>query len=382
MLYTLAGITKPSDRLIAIRGVGVKIEKLLGSTYVAGLFLKDAPSQLVWKVAAIGHSRIPLTVENLHLKPSRPKIPIAPSWSWAAIDGPIDLMPQWDSVEELGGERAMRPEDLQERALCEVLSVHHGDSEAERAGLVSQAKLEICCYMTQVAFTDLESAIKLVSELRKGSHDAVLKDVNPIFDLKSTRARGNPSSRRRLTRGPNNDIIELLDNGHRLRDRNTFSKVGSIKLPQIPPDERTFWAKMEWDIWSEFDIESIKSPESALWLIPIHTVVKSYPVDIWEKEELRIIRGLIVQHEPSSSPNTAMFRRLGTFSLENRRDEQSVFWIHTLQCPAIDGVDLVRRSNVWTAVLSEKEWDEDWDYGENPTYELRDNVSQYRITLI
>ena len=77
--YCPGRLTVSSDKLIAISGIAHEVYlngNLKPEQYVAGLWAIDLEQQLVWFVHEPGHGR-------------RPKTYRAPSWSWAAVDGPI-----------------------------------------------------------------------------------------------------------------------------------------------------------------------------------------------------------------------------------------------------------------------------------------------------
>jgi hypothetical protein len=48
--YGRCSVTKPEDRLIAIAGVAKSIQPLLKDEYLAGLWKKDLPYNLVWSM--------------------------------------------------------------------------------------------------------------------------------------------------------------------------------------------------------------------------------------------------------------------------------------------------------------------------------------------
>ncbi|PQE05065.1 hypothetical protein CJF31_00002227 [Rutstroemia sp. NJR-2017a BVV2] len=73
-----AELTKKSDKLVAIQGIATLIQNLTGVSYSGGFWLNDnLPESLLWKAAPV--------------KLPRPKEYRAPSWSWAAVDGTIEL---------------------------------------------------------------------------------------------------------------------------------------------------------------------------------------------------------------------------------------------------------------------------------------------------
>jgi hypothetical protein len=79
--YTSRELSDPKDRLLAISGIATALGDISKDSYLAGLWLNDFPTALLWEIAS----------------PFDPKPPNyrAPSWSWASVDGlmafPIDL---------------------------------------------------------------------------------------------------------------------------------------------------------------------------------------------------------------------------------------------------------------------------------------------------
>jgi hypothetical protein len=73
-----AELTVRSDRLVALQGIATLVQNLTGQTYCGGFWLNDELSySLLWKPATgslVKH-----------------KLRSTPSWSWAAIDGPVQL---------------------------------------------------------------------------------------------------------------------------------------------------------------------------------------------------------------------------------------------------------------------------------------------------
>ncbi len=80
--YSASALTKDSDRLVALHGVAMKVQKVLKCQYMAGLWARNIEGQLAWKVVlpSISH---------------RPSEYVAPSWSWASVVGEVSPMPQW-----------------------------------------------------------------------------------------------------------------------------------------------------------------------------------------------------------------------------------------------------------------------------------------------
>lgn len=74
-LYSAAKLTKPHDKLIALSGIAQRMQNLLGDHYLAGLWRRHLPSQLLWSLS-----------HRVVKPPTRPKPYRAPSWSWASMD--------------------------------------------------------------------------------------------------------------------------------------------------------------------------------------------------------------------------------------------------------------------------------------------------------
>ncbi|KAK9412951.1 putative RRM domain-containing protein [Seiridium unicorne] len=77
--YTMTKLTYESDKLIAVSGLAQKMGQILDDEYLAGLWLRFLPSQLLWTVRDETCTNRTLNYQ-------------APSWSWASVDGGI-LMP-------------------------------------------------------------------------------------------------------------------------------------------------------------------------------------------------------------------------------------------------------------------------------------------------
>ena len=79
-MYSFAGFTDPSDRLIALSSVARAAQPIMGGhEYCAGLWRNDPVCGLMW------HCRSPLP------KLKREYGAVAPTWSWASVEGSIDF---------------------------------------------------------------------------------------------------------------------------------------------------------------------------------------------------------------------------------------------------------------------------------------------------
>ena len=79
--YTITSLTKGEDKLVAISGIAKRIQGLLHDEYLAGLWRRHLPSQLLWEV----RDRVRMT----RLPSARPRPYRAPSWSWAFVDDEV-----------------------------------------------------------------------------------------------------------------------------------------------------------------------------------------------------------------------------------------------------------------------------------------------------
>jgi hypothetical protein len=104
LTYARAELTNSSDRLVAVAGLAAKFSNILDDEWLAGLWRKNLPGELLWRVDKTRRSNKPpdpvdivaefgLGINRTHrvhlserLKGSRYE---APSWSWASVLGDI-----------------------------------------------------------------------------------------------------------------------------------------------------------------------------------------------------------------------------------------------------------------------------------------------------
>ncbi|KAI9877212.1 MAG: hypothetical protein M1830_004517 [Pleopsidium flavum] len=75
--YTARKLTRGTDKLPGLSGVANMIQMFTGDQYLAGLWRKDLPWELIWSASFLA----PL---------ARPATYRAPSWSWSSVDGPVE----------------------------------------------------------------------------------------------------------------------------------------------------------------------------------------------------------------------------------------------------------------------------------------------------
>jgi hypothetical protein len=77
--YTAANLTYGSDKLVALSGIAKTFQQITKDQYLAGMWRSGLESTLCWRVG----------VDTVEL--DRPSEERAPTWSWASVDGKIDL---------------------------------------------------------------------------------------------------------------------------------------------------------------------------------------------------------------------------------------------------------------------------------------------------
>ena len=93
--YSKTTITFPTDRLVALFGLAQIMSNALEDEYVAGLWKSILPSQLLWRVGQWTPMSIfdvgekPDTALQNRANPSALRVNLAPSWSWASVEGAI-----------------------------------------------------------------------------------------------------------------------------------------------------------------------------------------------------------------------------------------------------------------------------------------------------
>jgi hypothetical protein len=98
--YTSRCLTRSSDRLAALAGISDAVSQLTGETYIGGIWQSRSKNvlflDLVWSVK---QTKTPSTSQKQGTIERAPllRTGVAPSWSWASVDGPIQY-PGHDGV--------------------------------------------------------------------------------------------------------------------------------------------------------------------------------------------------------------------------------------------------------------------------------------------
>ena len=121
--YTSCSLSEEQDKLIAIQGLANIYKSLREDDYLAGLWRKQLPSGLMWT------ARNGLQASG---RPTfRPDTYRAPSWSWASVEGMIEILPEV-SVE---GETQVD--------LCQVLEAKTTPMGEDTTGQVSDGYIRL-----------------------------------------------------------------------------------------------------------------------------------------------------------------------------------------------------------------------------------------------
>ena len=81
-IYSRTYLTDPADRLIALSGIAKQMSYIVDDIYVAGMWRRGLPCDLLWyRKGSYGKPNSTIPTFNAY---------IAPSWSWASINLPID----------------------------------------------------------------------------------------------------------------------------------------------------------------------------------------------------------------------------------------------------------------------------------------------------
>lgn len=95
--YSSMALTRLRDRCVAFAGIAEEIQAVTRDDYVAGLWRRDLPEALLWRVdTSSGKQRYPNEL------PARSQSYLAPSWSWLSIKRAIELpVPVIGKISEL-----------------------------------------------------------------------------------------------------------------------------------------------------------------------------------------------------------------------------------------------------------------------------------------
>jgi hypothetical protein len=76
--YSSRLLTRSEDKVLAIQGLANEMKRYIDSPYISGLWYKNLPLDLLWRPSGWRNSCRAVSFR-------------APSWSWLAVDGPVEL---------------------------------------------------------------------------------------------------------------------------------------------------------------------------------------------------------------------------------------------------------------------------------------------------
>lgn len=375
--YTLTAITKPIDRLIALYGVGIMIQEACGWEYVAGMFPgKNLVSQLLWRASGVGSA------------PRRPDKRIAPSWSWASIEGGASVMPQWREVGT--GHDKVSAEELRETPFCRVTECMAPTSfDADDGRLSSHARLKLECYLLPMAFSRNNWAeMTMIKKWQRRNRDRQYNgNPNMDFCLTTDRNARKPKGGRTVK----STLQEILLNTLSLAmnrwtlSRRWFPFLEKWQKSTVHRPEK-FAARIKYDVWDEF------CDDSDLWLMPVYNFQHGVAY-YFERLLYGSLEGLVLERgriPKGDGTYETVFRRCGAFCVmpkkfdelggffygrEDVDNNMRSFWDGVLQFGDVTGVECVQSDGIYHPDF------ENWKEGIG-TYKMRDNVPQYQITLV
>ena len=150
--YSSKPLTNPNDKLVALSGLAKEFEAKLEDRYVAGMWSSTLMSDLLWQV---GTHSTPVAAS------SRPAQYRAPSWSWLAIDRPID--------HRLYEHRVHHP-------LVDILDVTVEPATSDATGLIKSASLTVRGLLRRIMLRRYTHYRNAVCKFTSGSETTLLID--------------------------------------------------------------------------------------------------------------------------------------------------------------------------------------------------------------
>ena len=146
MDYTHRGMTKMTDRLVALAGIGQALSRHTRSKYVAGLWSEHLAIGLLWYIAHNEKFQMS-AVTNFDIERNekiRHQEHLAPSWSWASVTAPV----MYASNELLTNDR-----------MCDVLDVSTSGGLDKQTGQVKIRGHIRCGYVNAVYPYSMREAV-------------------------------------------------------------------------------------------------------------------------------------------------------------------------------------------------------------------------------
>ncbi|KAG4412003.1 hypothetical protein IFR04_014864 [Cadophora malorum] len=161
--YTSRQLTVASDRLPALAGIARLYAERTGQHYFAGLWREDILNGLLWRHFCSSGSR-----------KGRPAPHRAPSWSWAAVDGPVEFV----------SPQGMREEHPDSQTLASVTSIEM----ASNSSLVAQklaGRLVVEVILMNVRLTpdnrEVDTDVRMEGVDEESIHEQPYAEVQDYF---------------------------------------------------------------------------------------------------------------------------------------------------------------------------------------------------------
>ena len=134
--YSSTKLSFETDKLVAISGIAKEIQGILKDDYIAGLWKRNMVAQLAWRSI---RSLTPRTIGSaLYLLSQKPKQYVAPSWSWASVQGTIEMNGAFPSKED---------------EVCTVMNVHVELATTDPTGELNNGFICLQSAVTEVLIT-------------------------------------------------------------------------------------------------------------------------------------------------------------------------------------------------------------------------------------
>jgi hypothetical protein len=398
--YTATAITEDTDRLVAIQGVGVRMQDAYGWKYVAGMFPQmNLVSQMLWRPKRGGSGR-------------RPEKRIAPSWSWASIVGaPVQMMPQWLAVQ--GGYGGMTAEELDETPLCRVTKLVELVKKVKNdIMMTNHARLEVDGYLLPVSFDRRNfpeiCRIRNWQAARESEHRSELGTVLSFNLTTNWNARNSRGGRTwvHFLRGGLEELMSTLSqlcNWQELRHwlsgntsaypfKSRWHRASELAAFETLNRPGRLGVHMQYDVWDEF------YEGSDLWLMPVYNVQQSRSDGYFGRTVYGSLEGLVLERahlSDGNGKNETVFRRCGVFQVMPKHGLWEYTEDHTNWPTDYDLLDMHMRS-LWDGFLQFNQVEgvkcsvtdgvyypdfDNWKKNRG-AYMKRDDVPQYKIIIV
>ena len=156
--YSRCALTFGRDKLIAISGIAKEMRHAVKDEYLAGMWRNQLPDSLLWYISTSTAS------DNTAL--GRPRPLRAPTWSWASLDGPIEVLEPFSD------------EDKQ-TLVTEIIDVHVDPLTSDTTGEVIDGRIRCFCRLYPATLyenpdykpTESSAEIRKMLSIRIGNRD-------------------------------------------------------------------------------------------------------------------------------------------------------------------------------------------------------------------